>query len=1021
MTELSHLKAHAELQLGSNAPFATPLQPPSNGYSPPEENLDDEAIKCICGFNEDDGNTVFCEVCHTWGHIECYYPDGVVPEVHECLDCKPRAIDVESAKERQRSARVVTSSSERKAKRPPAKNSKKRAKEANGWLAPDPYYATDRTSGSPRDQPPPSKRPKTTHRSSASISRKRAGSSLNVHSPTKNLRSPPARPYSGDYFSQEYMTLHEKPEFTPIQTNVLSHIAVSNDLSSWLNDPERLREVTGKTQHEIFQRWDRNYEELECTSPGVAVHTKKDTSITIRDRHPVIKSLTLNSLTPAGAYIGELKGAIGRKDEYQQDPANRWDELRHPEPFVFFHDALPVYIDSRIEGTKLRYVRRSCFPNVKMQIIINNGEYHFCLVSTEVIQAGEEITLGWSLDARFYNTMMLMSTNRNNIDEDDEAYVINWVSCVLANFGGCACGRPLGGCLMTRFDARDHPHSILTNGHGLKPPKARKTKKSGTQISPLSTGRATNSRAASEAINATDPDDDNIDARSSSRSKPTSRDITPMTATNDGSVDLGVEISNRERRKLLHQEKFFQQLEHAEHAPKKGKKRNSAGSTVNTPSASVSWNLRKCYLKRLLTGYKKLIGYPDSGAPSPLPSAGRPRLNGPTMSSGLSTSSRRHNSNGTLPGQRRAKPIYTNASTQTDKESEEPPSELTLLRRKRGSNLLLLSLRKRQAERERHPLSVEEQANMASRQSSRVSSPVLGKDAIMTDKEASAAMPPPPVPSSPDSHRAEPSVAASSPATSIAEEKPDVEMKDVGVDAKTETSPVPNSETVSTSTRPEASLPQTNGNVQPPAPPSVAPSTNILSFISSKAHDLHVQLPSAPTFPVSLQTPTTPSVGTTTPGSITGSALTESPLSTAATTAPVFSPAVTSAVAPSPMKKRISLSDYTNRRKRNEALAQQAQNNSSNNNQQQQQQAPTATAVTAATTAATAAVAAAAAAAPPSAASTSPSTAAPADDKEKDKDVNAAFSVLDKADAAPPHAPAATEGLPPEAKTAEPS
>ena len=601
MTDLSHLKAHAEVQLGSNAPFATPIQPPSNGYSPPEENPDDDAIKCICGFNEDDGNTVFCEVCHTWGHIECYYPDGVVPDVHECLDCKPRAIDVEGAKERQRSARVVTSSNERKVKRAPAKNSKKRAKDANGWPASDPYYATDRTSGSPRDQPPPSKRPKTTHRTSASISRKRAGSSLNAHSPTKNLRSP-ARPYLGDYFSQEYMSLHERPEFTPIQANAYTHIAVSNDLSSWLNDPEKLREVTGKTQHDIFQRWDRNYEELERTSPGVSIHIKEDASITIRDRHPIIKRLTLDSHAPAGAYIGELKGHIGRRDEYQQDPSNRWDELRHPEPFVFFHDSLPVYIDSRVEGTILRFVRRSCSPNVKIQIIINNGEYHFCLISTDNIQAGEEITLGWSLDERFYKTMMLISTT-HNIDEDDEAYVINWASCVLANFGGCACGRPPGTCLMARFDARDHPNSILTNGHGLKPPKARKTKKSGTQISPLSTGHATNSRAASETINATDPDDDNIDARSSSRSKPTSRDITPMTATHDGSVGLGVEMSDRERRKLQQQERFFQQLENQEHAPKKGRKRNSAGSNANTPMASVRLAYRT-HSEPLLTGHR---------------------------------------------------------------------------------------------------------------------------------------------------------------------------------------------------------------------------------------------------------------------------------------------------------------------------------------------------------------------------------------------------------------------------------
>lgn len=78
-----------------------------------DENNDpeNEAIKCFCGYNDDDGNTVFCETCCTWGHIECYYPDGIVPEVHECVDCRPRFVDAEGAKERQRQSRGSNSSS----------------------------------------------------------------------------------------------------------------------------------------------------------------------------------------------------------------------------------------------------------------------------------------------------------------------------------------------------------------------------------------------------------------------------------------------------------------------------------------------------------------------------------------------------------------------------------------------------------------------------------------------------------------------------------------------------------------------------------------------------------------------------------------------------------------------------------------------------------------------------------------------------------------------------------------------
>ena len=40
----------------------------SDTYVPEEE---DYTIKCICTYEDDDGNTVFCDKCETWQHIEC--------------------------------------------------------------------------------------------------------------------------------------------------------------------------------------------------------------------------------------------------------------------------------------------------------------------------------------------------------------------------------------------------------------------------------------------------------------------------------------------------------------------------------------------------------------------------------------------------------------------------------------------------------------------------------------------------------------------------------------------------------------------------------------------------------------------------------------------------------------------------------------------------------------------------------------------------------------------------------------
>ncbi len=76
----------------------------------------DYIIKCICGFQEDDGNTVYCDSCDTWQHTECYYMDkhGNVPTkeelediVHLCADCQPRLLNYNGAVERQRVRREL--------------------------------------------------------------------------------------------------------------------------------------------------------------------------------------------------------------------------------------------------------------------------------------------------------------------------------------------------------------------------------------------------------------------------------------------------------------------------------------------------------------------------------------------------------------------------------------------------------------------------------------------------------------------------------------------------------------------------------------------------------------------------------------------------------------------------------------------------------------------------------------------------------------------------------------------------
>lgn len=65
--------------------------------------VDSGVIRCICGFDHDDGFTIQCEKCNAWQHAICVdiYDDESVPEVYLCNRCDDRKVDAAAATERQ--------------------------------------------------------------------------------------------------------------------------------------------------------------------------------------------------------------------------------------------------------------------------------------------------------------------------------------------------------------------------------------------------------------------------------------------------------------------------------------------------------------------------------------------------------------------------------------------------------------------------------------------------------------------------------------------------------------------------------------------------------------------------------------------------------------------------------------------------------------------------------------------------------------------------------------------------------
>ena len=646
-----------------------------------QDENEDYTIKCICLYGDDDGNTVYCEKCDTWQHIICYYQGKKVPDVHFCADCDPRQLDAKRATESQKRLREhIDGGGDRKGRRPPQKSHKKKK---------DSVASTDQTNGlhsharhesvsAGRDQPPPAKRAKTSHRTFASIAsmngvpalpepRKRASSSVNAYpSPTKSPLIQSLYPAIPRY-SPQFLTLYENDqgknnidcgETVKSCTNSMS-MAVTNALSLWYDNPQVFHQATGRQHEEAFLQSEQPLRPHSW--PRVQLRERTNTDINYNGKCPKWKFVVLETSVGKDDFIGEMKGDIGLLEEYSLDPGTRWNELHHPEPFVFFHPGMPIYIDSRAEGTQFRYLRRSCHPNVSLKTFVTGErDFHHCFVAKENIPAGTELTAAWYIDQALFNNGRVKEENG---EDEEPRRRARFFSQILSNFGDCACDST--DCALKPFDLRTPPEHPKRRADGrrsrVKPKNA---------ASPASTGHATNSRAGSENVQLTE-EEDQADSRSTSdsaRSKPQSRDITPADSNHIGPTrDSGQGLSTREKRKILMAEKAFENQESQKQRAKR--KRTSGGLTTSTPAIQS---------RNASTSATSLPATPSlASKPSHLNTAttssfaGSPPLSAPLRRTSNMSTQKSSAPNTPSPLSQYKRPIYVDRGMQTEPEPEE--------------------------------------------------------------------------------------------------------------------------------------------------------------------------------------------------------------------------------------------------------------------------------------------------------------------------------------------------------------
>ena len=583
-----------------------PLYPASTIPLRPEEE-EDYTIKCICGFHDDDGNTVFCDRCDTWQHTECYYfQNGEVLDVsdidHWCADCKPRQLDVRGAYGRQSMRREQPDLGERKTKKATTKSHKKKVRPLeSGAVVINGSTLFDKDDqplvGNLRENALASKRSKPNHKYSTSLQSpnlvyaaddRRSGSISGViQSPSKSISQNPSNGYFGEPYSQEFMYLYDDdPGDAIMQANLFNDITITRSLSMWTQDAEALKEASIHLRpSDVFHRCDQPLDSM--VFPFIHKEYKQGHIQGTDSRRPKWVFLTTDAPLVKGSILGELKGKIGHMQDYVQDPMNRWDYLRHPVPFVFFHPKLPIYIDTRKEGTRCRYLRRSCRPNLTMTTILENGsDYRFCFVAKHDLLAGTELTIGWTLDQHireFFrrNSEQVKSEGTTDADED---YVSEWVAKVLADFGGCACDSP-SECSLAKYDRRSR---MLSNGAYKLPNGEGKARGGhGKRRSP-GWDQANHGKSA-HVKQDRDGDGDGEDTGSTSGSCPSKQTTPTRNAIDHNGFGLGPELSDRDKRKIAAMEKNFEQIEQDKHqpAPRK-KKRTSGGSSVQASTTVAS-------------------------------------------------------------------------------------------------------------------------------------------------------------------------------------------------------------------------------------------------------------------------------------------------------------------------------------------------------------------------------------------------------------------------------------------------
>jgi hypothetical protein len=420
--------------------------------------IDAGIIRCICGFDDDDGFTIQCEKCNAWQHAQCVdiASESEVPETYYCDRCGNRQVDVQAAVERQLKRIHTNSGSKKRRSRTSKPRNNSTQKSGTTTRSASPGHESAEDEGGSNEV---------------------FNDSYENNDGTPNVNGAPNGSAAGKKGKRKRMTV-EPPlppppppppqmdnDATDSEPDIDSRFSLSRSLQSQFVNISSCRICSPEVQTYLDKVPSMTLDEDSCSYLTLQEFCHiKPLKVTVKPVSEQSKSrfygfsrfgVFVDSTIPKDRFIIEFFGEIVMQNDYKQNPINQYRFYGCPKPGVLFVPKLDVCVDARRVGAEASCIRRSCKPNVKFStIVVQNSHIHFAAFALETIKTGSELTVGWDWDPLHPVHRLMAGDDIETLSKEERQFLVKSSGFIQQRGIECGCNSSPD-CIIARMRKAD--------------------------------------------------------------------------------------------------------------------------------------------------------------------------------------------------------------------------------------------------------------------------------------------------------------------------------------------------------------------------------------------------------------------------------------------------------------------------------------------------------------------------------------------------------------------------------------